>query len=249
VPHEPSHPRTVAERWEPERPGARRTSDVRDPIVEPDWGGARVVAAITRDEAAIYARGAEVAAPEELLRAILDAFRAADAVVAGNLTTEAFRTSQGVYPAPPPVARPPLLLPRVFRQAVRDDPYIVARNQAAARDALEPRVVAALERGERHAFVATDLLLLDGQPIDEIPLLERKRLLETILEPSELVRVSVFVQPSARLTLATWGMLGFETLTWRGVNSRYLAGQPNPNVAVGRAPVSRVPGARPLTLG
>ena len=53
-------------------------------------------------------------------------------------------------------------------------------------------------RGERHAFVATDLLWIDGQPIDDVPLLERKRLLEAVLDESYLVRVSAFVRPSAQ---------------------------------------------------
>jgi len=240
-----TRPHAVAERWEPERPGARATKDIVDAIVEPDWGGARVVAAITPDEAALYARGVAIEAPEELLHALLEAFTAVDAVIAGNLTTEAFRTGEGAYQKPPPVERPPLLVPKVFRHSVEDDPFVLSREQSAARDALEPIVLEALRDGERHAFVATDLLYLDGEPLDDVPLLERKRLLETILDPSELVRVSPFVKPSAKLTLVTWGVLGFATLSWRSVNSRYLAGQANPDVAVGRSPMSPLAGTKP----
>jgi hypothetical protein len=246
--HESGNPRVVAAGWEPERPGARAVRDIGDAIVEPDWGGARVVAALTADEAALYARGAEVDAPEELLRALLDAFKAAEAVVVGHLTIEAFRTGEGAYPVGPPVERPPILVPRVVRKNVKDDPYVLARDHEAARDLIEPAVLAALRRGERHAFVATDLLVLDGEAIDDVPLLERKRLLEGILEPSELVRVSPFVKPAATLVLVTWGMLGFGTLAWRSVNARYLAGRANPGWAVGRAPSSPLAGTKAPTL-
>jgi ATP-dependent DNA ligase len=88
----------------------------------------------------------------------------------------------------------------------------------------------------RHAFVATDLLWLDGEPLLEVPLLERKRLLGTVLEESFLVRVTAFVRPSAVMTLVTWGALGFGDLSYRSANSRYLPGRENPDWAVGRPP-------------
>ena len=83
--------------------------------------------------------------------------------------------------------------------------------------------IEALARGERHAFVATDLLWLDGQPLDDVPLLERKRQLEAVLDESYLARVSTFVRPSAVMTLVSWGTLGFRELSYRASNSRYLA--------------------------
>jgi hypothetical protein len=235
-------PRDFAAGWLPERPGARTPKDIADPIVEPDWGGARVVAALASDEVALYAGGAEVEAPAELLRALLDAFRAVDAVIVGHLTTEAFRSGEGALPVTPPVERPPLLVPRVFRNKVQDDPFVIARERQAARDAVTPLVIEAMRAGERHAFVAIDLLLLDGEPIDDVPLLERKRLLEQVLAPSELVRVSPFVKPSAKLVMVTWGTLGFTTLSWRDVNARYLAGRENPGWAMGRTPMSPLGG-------
>ena len=73
----------------------------------------------------------------------------------------------------PTVERPPILVPRAIRKDVKDDPFVRARDyeQAAAR--LEPAVREALERGERHAFVATDLLWVDGTSLADVPLLER----------------------------------------------------------------------------
>jgi hypothetical protein len=134
------------------------------------------------------------------------------------------------------VERPPILVPRAIRRDVKDDPYVRARDYEQAASRLEPTVREALERGERHAFVATDLLWLDGQSLADVPLLERRRILEGVLTESFLVRLSAFVRPSAVLTLVTWGSLGFRDLSYRAANSRYLAGREQPDWAIVRAP-------------
>jgi hypothetical protein len=230
------HPRDVAAAWLPQRPGRRGAKDIPDAIVEPDWGGMRVVAALTEDEAQLYRDGGAVPAPDELLRALLDGFTALDAVIEGHVTTSALRSSEGALPSLPKVERPPILVPRAIRQDVKDDPYVRARDYEASAARMEPAVREALERGERHAFVATDLLWVDGEPLTDVPLLERRRILDGILEESFLVRISPIVRPSAVLTLVTWGSLGFRDLSYRAANSRYAAGQENPDWAVARAP-------------
>ncbi len=206
--------------------------------MEPEWGGLRVAASISTEEAALFRDGQEVPAPEEILRALLDGFEALDAVVEGNLTTAALRTGEGAFPADPKVERPPILVPRVLRASVKDDPYVHSRDHEVATERLEPRTLEALERGERHAFVATDLLWLDGQPLDDVPLLERKRQLEAVLSESFLVRVSAYVRPTAAMTLVSWGTLGFNELSYRASNSRYLFGRQNDDWAIARAPDS-----------
>jgi ATP-dependent DNA ligase len=229
-------PRDVAAAWQPQRPGKRSAKDIVDAIVEPDWGGMRVVASLTTDEAALFRNGGEVASPEELLQALLDGFRAVDAVVEGHLTTSALRSGEGMFPPSQKVERPPILVPRAIRKDVKDDPYVHAREYEAAAARLEPLVLEALERGERHAFVATDLLWVDGQPLLEVPLLERRRILDGVIDESYLVRNSPFVRPSAVLTLVTWGSLGFRELSYRAANSRYLAGSENEDWVIARAP-------------
>ena len=238
-------PRDVAAAWQPQRPGRRGAKDIPDAIVEPDWGGMRVVAALTEDEVALYRDGGEVPVPDELLQALLDSFAAVEAVIEGHVTTTALRTSTGAYPSLPKVERPPLLIPRGIRSDVKEDPFVKGRDyeQAAAR--LEPAVREALERGERHAFVATDLLWVDGASLADVPLLERRRILEGVLTESLLVRISAIVRPSAHQTLVTWGALGFSDLSYRAANSRYLAGREQPDWAVARAPDTSPGAARP----
>jgi len=229
-------PREIAMSWQPERPGRRSIRDLGDAIVEPEWGGVRVAACLTVDAASLWRDGSEIPVPDELPAALVDAFRAVGAVVEGHLTTVALQSGEGALPALPSVERAPLLIPRGIRKGVKDDPFVAARDHESRAAALEPTVLDALEHGERHAFVATDLLWLDGESLVDVPLLERKRHLETILEPSYLVRVTPFVKPSAILTLVTWGTLGFSELTYRTTNERYMAGRENPDRVVTRPP-------------
>src|SRR5262245_51492467 len=172
--------------WRPQRPGRRAVRDIADAIVEPDWAGLRVVAAISPDRATIVHEGEPVAVPDDLVTGLLDGFTAAGALVEGSLTTIALHSGEGVAPTAARVERPPILVPRFIRPAVEDDPYVRARDHESRVRVIEPRVLEALEHGERHAFVATDLLWLDDTPLDDVPLLERKRLLEAVLEPSYL---------------------------------------------------------------
>jgi ATP-dependent DNA ligase len=74
------------------------------------------------------------------------------------------------------------------------------------------------------AFVALDLLSIDGQPLFDVPLLERKRLLEGAIEQSELVRVSPVVRPPLRQWFASWRSAGFKGLIIKSSNSRYMPG-------------------------
>ncbi len=222
--------------WRPERAGRRSIKNLGDAIVEPAWGGIRVVACLVTGEASLWRDGAEVPVPDELPAALVDAFRALDAVIEGHLTTLALQSGVGALSALPRVERPPILIPRAIGNRVKDDPYVQARDHEAHAVAVEPAVREALEHGERHAFVATDLLWLDGQSLVDVPLLERKRHLETVLEPSHLVRVTPFVRPSAALILVTWGTLGFRELTYRGTSGRYMADRENPDRVVTRSP-------------
>jgi ATP-dependent DNA ligase len=72
------------------------------------------------------------------------------------------------------------------------------------------------------AFVAVDLLAVDGSRLLDVPLLERKRLLESSIKPGELVRITPFVRPPIGSYVATWRGAGFDGLAYKGANSRYM---------------------------
>ncbi|MBW3613199.1 MAG: hypothetical protein KY392_04985, partial [Chloroflexi bacterium] len=56
------------------------------------------------------------------------------------------------------------------------------------------------EGNERNAFVAMDLLELDGEPLLDVPFQERRRLLESVLEEGMHARVS----PAVKQPVCGW---------------------------------------------
>ncbi len=235
--------REIAAAWTPQLPGRVGPRDIVDPIVEPDWGGLRVVIASTETAVEAHRPGSPVPLPDALDAALREAASGVTAVIEGHLTTAALGNPTVMVPPPPSIPRSSTFLPR--RRPRKDDPYIHARHHLAQMEKQAPAVLQALAAGEAFAFVATDLLWLDDQPLLDVPLLERKRLLDGLLTVSELVRITPFVRPTAYMTLVGWGAMGFRELSWRSANSRYLAGRENPGWAVARPPENAGAGRGP----
>jgi ATP-dependent DNA ligase len=87
------------------------------------------------------------------------------------------------------------------------------------------------------AFVAVDLLQIDGSRLLDIPLLERKRLLDGSIKPGELVRITPFVRPPIGSYVATWRGAGFDGLAYKGPNSRYMPGARNDDWSIMAMPM------------
>lgn len=187
---------------------------IQDPLVEPAWEGLHVLAhmgeASDRAQTAapavrlIDVLGEEVTHEEpEVVRALAENLLAADAVVDGFLTRQATRGGEGATLSLR--ADVSSLGTLISRRADVD----VRRPDSELPD--EPPV----------AFVAVDLLRIDGQELFDIPLLERKRLLESALRADELVRVSPFARPPLQSWLVTWKAAGFDGVMVKAANSRY----------------------------
>jgi ATP dependent DNA ligase domain len=86
--------------------------------------------------------------------------------------------------------------------------------------------------GNDLAFVVLDLLRIDNQTLFDVPLLERKRLLEGMIQQSPLVRLSPWVTPPIHPWLRTWRTAGFRGAIVKGANSRYTPGSINMEWAV-----------------
>jgi ATP-dependent DNA ligase len=86
------------------------------------------------------------------------------------------------------------------------------------------------------ALVAVDLLWLDDEPLLSVPLLERKRILESVLGESRLVRRGIYVRPPVDTWLGSWRSFGFSRLAYKAANSRYVPGATNPQWTVGDLP-------------
>ena len=78
---------------------------------------------------------------------------------------------------------------------------------------------------QRRAFVAIDLLELDGQSLANVPCLERRRLLASVLAEGLRVRISPFVRQPVGDWLHVWRASGFTHYVAKHVNSRYRPGE------------------------
>jgi ATP-dependent DNA ligase len=203
--------------WRPQeaRP-ARRPAEIADPILEPRWRGRRVIAHFRVQTTAdgtdtgivelLDARGQDITgeAPRvaETLRAAIMALEAViDGVLTGQIADGGVGTALTAL-APPNL--PSLLAPRTLIGGER------ARPPAGP--------------GET-AFVALDLLSIDGQSLLDVPLLERRRQLETLFLESELLRVTPYARPPIRPWFNTWKSAGFDGLVMKAANSRYRPGE------------------------
>jgi hypothetical protein len=211
--------------WRPQRPGRRNVKDVPDPLIEPGWEGERLlVTATDRQVRATGAEGSAVDLAEPLVAALRDAVRATHAVLDAHLTTQAARTSEGAVVAD--VQAP---------TAVELAGQMLLGRGRTRRSELAESVLEEDDEAPR-ALVVVDLLELDGDGLLDVPLLERKRLLESVLVESDLVRLGVYVRPPVDPWIGTWRALGFHTIVYKAANSRYRPGEPNDGWAVALIP-------------
>ena len=217
--------------WRPQAFGRRRFSDVSDPVIEPAWEGARVLAHldVARTWAAIHdATGADLTEDHApIVDALLHALAADTAVVDGYLTDQATRATEGraiLANESPTLAEHAgqFFLGRQGAEMMSGRGRYARTGGARSADDIERDL-----EGAPIAFVAIDLVALDGEPLTEIPLLERKRLLESVLEEGDLVRRTPFVREPAGTFIITWRALGFDGLAYKGANSRYRPGAQN----------------------
>lgn len=207
----------------PQRYGFGSTDEVVNPIVEPQWAGIRVLAAIDGGLAAVRDEdGAPFTERPLVERALERAVRAQAAILDGFLTKQP--TENVVY-------EPPKADVLTLGQFVAKPFFGIRRDrQKEAAQEREHLVEAATFReDEMVAFVATDLLWLDGDSLLDVPLLERKRLLESVIEPTELVRLGQYVRPPLQTWIATWRRFGFIGVSYRAANSRYHPGEERPD--------------------
>ena len=203
--------------WRPMRPyRGRRRFDIVDPIVEPLWSGARVIghthvnADGEVDVALIEDLGADVA-PElpDLASTFGRSVMAVSSVIDLVLTSEV--SLRGIGAA-------------AITDVTSNGTGMLLRNN------VEMDVRAPVPDKSEHApepvtgLVAVDLLEIDGTSLLDVPLLERKRLLESVIDQNDLIRVSIHARPPFDSWVVTWKSLGLRGAMLKAANSHYRLG-------------------------
>jgi ATP-dependent DNA ligase len=205
--------------WRPQAFGSKRPRAIADCVIEPRWSGVRVIARIGSSSdgsrTATLSDEDGLDATEEfadLARAIAAAALADELVLDGYLTVEPTQRTVGV--------------PRVMEIPTKGQimGQLILGNRVRRHEAAERR----LDPDRPIAFVAVDLLLIDGSSLIDLPLLERKRLLDAALRVDTLVRITPYVRPPIGSLAMTWHSQGFRELAYRPANGRYRpTGQPS----------------------
>jgi bifunctional non-homologous end joining protein LigD len=216
--------------WRPQAFGHRHVRNLSDPVIEPAWDGVRVLAHVDVAAArvAIHDESGDDLTVDHaaIADALLAALAAESAIVDGYLTDQATRAvdDRAIVSSEMPSFSEHT---RQLFLGGRGSALIGGRGRPGRTDL--GRANREPERGEGAtiAFVAVDLVALDGEPLTEIPLLERKRLLESVLAEGDLVRRTPYVRQPAGSFILTWRSFGFGGLAYKAANSRYLPGDAN----------------------
>jgi ATP-dependent DNA ligase len=222
--------------WRPQDFGRRPAKKVADPVIEPLWTGIRVLAWVEAGVAQLVDVDGTTIAKPDIVEAVARATRASTAVLDGYLTTEVTRSDVGLVPVP---ANEAPTSGDVARQMIVGSGPNRTRSIAARATEVEANMRmadAVLEGKAAAALVAVDILELDGESLLDVPLLERKRLLDSVVVEEDGVRIGIHVRPPVDPWLGTWRMLGIRNLAFKGANSRYRPGEPNDDWASAQIP-------------
>jgi hypothetical protein len=218
--------------------GRRRAASIDDAIVEPAWPGVRIIAAFSDGRTTLYEDGEVIEGLGD--GELLDELHAAlERAVSGSIDGAIFDGYLTKQLPSEGVGRPTIneeiptmagQMTRLFvggrglRPKVRGGPTEadVADRELTADDVIN--------------LVLTDLLWLDGEWLLDVPLLERRRVLESVVEPSALVRSGPFVRYPIDSWVASWRAQGFRGLTVKAANSRYKPGETSEEWAVSDLP-------------
>ncbi|HSL77228.1 MAG TPA: hypothetical protein VK867_09795 [Candidatus Limnocylindrales bacterium] len=214
-------PHDIARDLRPQEFGRTRPTTISDALVEPAWSGLRVIAAVGGGRATLWSDGASIDEHDAVAAALDRAIgRSVDgAIFEAYLTKQGategvgVRTWQNEYPTITGT------MTRMFIGGRRNRLQEMEERREADAAALM------FENEDVVGLVIVDLLWLDGQWLLDVPLLERKRVLESIVPSEQLVRPGPYVRQPIDSWIGSWRAQGFRGMTFKAANSRYRPGQ------------------------
>ena len=211
--------------------GRASARNVKNGIWEPLWAGQRALVDVLDGQVGIRDEVGDPLVGFDLLReAILEAATASELVLDGYLLPAPLQNTAGLDSVPG--------IESIPSAAEMGRQFLVGGSGQVRRAEIEAdrsRRVAVRSKSPT-AFVAIDLLWLDGEPLIDIPLAERKRLLDGVLLDGDVVRRTVAVREPVEAWYAQWRALGFREVAVKGANSRYTPGRPHAEWATALIP-------------
>ncbi|MGH2513094.1 MAG: hypothetical protein ACRDGQ_10445 [Candidatus Limnocylindrales bacterium] len=219
----------------PQRFGRLNGRKVADPLIEPIWAGERILAHVETSGPRVVDGRPFVALQDEdgalfddypdVSEAIGQAARAISLVLDGYLTDRVERGSEGVNLTAVPMPSSADLTRQVLMGGGRrhEELYELDRSRP-----VDPAGVT--------TFVAVDVLMVDDQEILDVPLLERKRLLASVLDENQFVRRGIYVRPPLDAWLISWRSIGFHAIAFKAANGHYQPGARNDGWAISKIP-------------
>lgn len=218
--------------WRPQPYGHANFRKIADPVVEPIWIGERVLVYVEDGAVELVGEDGEtIEAVEGELADIRDALEAGvltwSAVFDGYLTRQATqRPTRRVAEFRAPTAGE--VTTGLFIGHHRNPRKELSEDDEAA--------AAIMASEDPLAFVAVDLLEIDGTSLLEVPLLERKRLLGGALDEGLLLRVGPYVREPVERWFGAWRVAGFIEIAYKAANGRYHPGVAGNDWATVRLP-------------
>ena len=214
----------IARDLRPQSFGKARATRIDDPLVEPMWPGLRVIAAVDGDAASMFdEQGETVEDQVDLCIALAESLAGvgSGAILDGYLTKQVASDEGGVYTW---INDYPTMSGQMNRMLVGGRRFR-AEEMQKLREA--ERADVTFEPEDAVNLVVVDLLWLDGSWLTDVPLLERKRILES--DPA-----GQRARPSRARTCASRSARGSArgapraSADWpsRRANSRYRPGEP-----------------------
>ena len=223
---------SAAATWRLQLFGDKRAATIADPIVEPLWTGPRILAFV--DGATVRltdAAGDPIDGHDDIVAALRDAVGGATVLIEAFLTPEPLRGVSGA------ASRDIVTVPRPGQAMTQMIVGVRGERKdrlAAQQDEARQRTIEGAD--EDLALVAVDLLWLDDESLCDVPLLERKRILESVVDESHLIRVGIHIRPPIDTWLGSWRAFGFRRLAFKSANSRYVPGSTNEEWAQAEIP-------------
>jgi len=224
--------RSAAASWRPQLFGDKRAASIADPLIEPLWTGPRILVLIDGSTVRLIdADGQSIEGYPEIVDALRESAGGATALLEAFLTPEPIQTVAAI------ASRDSVTTPKLSDTMTQ----MIIGTRGSRKDRLamqkeEDRRRTVEGADDRVALVAVDLLWLDDDPLFDVPLLERKRILESVVVESDLVRVGIHVRPPIDAWLGSWRSFGFRRLAFKAANSRYIPGHKNPEWATAAIP-------------